>query len=406
MKYLSLNKHTSEKKVYQHEIKQTNLKRAFDLIRNGVCTSRSELSREMQLSATAVSSLTDELIRQNLVLETGPIHAETPGRRPMSLKLNAGEKQIAVLSMGKTCIHFTLFDLALNVLEEENHPYGADFFKTPDRGEAYADLFIDILKRRSARVELDRLLATCVSFPGIYLSHEAFYTARAVLDTIIKPESLRRFTEEIGSPAFIANLSMCMAYAEKKLLDASGEQAENLLFVNISDCVGSAMIVNGNIYTGPNDTAGDIGHVRVGGDGWPCPCGGEDCLHHYLNLNALLQAAQEACAAEQLPAPENFASLAEQYGANPAVDRAISKAAQRLGFALSVMVSITGISRIVVGGGIRALDQKFLDEVSRHLCKRIYSRHHNISFAQTGDSADSLGIAQYLLDKTDEILTK
>jgi len=406
MKYLSLNKPSSEKRVYQHEVKQNNLKRAFDLIRSGICTSRSELARVMQLSATAISSLTDELIRQNLVVETGPIHAETPGRRPMSLKLNESAKQIAVFSLYGQNVRYTLYNLALEILEDETFPYAGRISRGEERGEEYADLFAEILNEKSKFLDREILAAVCISFPGIYLTREHFFTARTALDTVIKESTLDHFTRAIGAPVFIANLSMCMAYAEKKLLDFQGEQADDLIFVNISRCVGSALIIDGNIYTGPDDTAGDIAHLRVGSAGRPCACGGKDCLHHYLNIDALLKDAQSACAAQQLPVPEDFPQMASQYGKNPAIDGVIRTAAQRLGDALAMMICISGIDRIVIGGPICELGHDFLEEVSLCLDERIYARRKSLHYAVTDIRADSIGIAQYLLDKTDVYLSE
>lgn len=404
MKYLSLNRREDQKSVYQHKIKLGNLKHAFDLVRSGKCTSRSELAREMKLSATAVSSLTDELIRLDLLIETGPIHAETPGRRPMSLKINEKARQIAVFSLNSGELRFTLFDLAFNVLEESVFPYENKIVCSEDRGDHYSALFEDVLLNKSRCVNRDRLIAVCVSFPGIYLTHEHFFTARTSLDAVIKSDTLENFTRNIGAPAFVANRSMCMAYAEKNLRASRGEAADDLLFVHISEYVGSAIISGGNIYTGPNDTAGDIAHLRVDNQGRRCACGGLDCLHHYLNTAALLKDAQEACCAENLPAPRDFSELAALYGKNSAVDRVISVAAKRLAHALSMLIYITAADRIVISGSIRAFGEKFLQEIGASLNELIYARHHTISFAETDNTADSIGIAQYLLDKTDEIL--
>ena len=404
MKYLSLDKNINQKMAYQHEIKQSNLKQAFDLIRNGLCTSRSELAREMQLSATAVSSLTDELMQQGLVQESGPIHADTPGRRPISLKINEDAKQIAVFSLDCNYMHFTLYNLALHIIEEFSLPYADKVSRDENRGEEYAAMFEDVILNHSRYADRSRLIAVCISFPGIYLTHEHFFTARSSLDAVIKSDTLEKFTRNIGAPAFVANRSMCMAYAEKKLMENRGESADELIFINISDYVGSSVINNGSVYTGSNDTAGDIAHIRVGSEGRPCACGGEDCLHHYLNLRALLKDAQAACRAENLPCPDDFKSLALQYGSNPAIDRVIASAADRLADALATLIYISSNDRIVISGSVRDLGEKFLESVSARLNRWIYARHHSISYSHSGEDSDRRGIAEYLLDKTDEII--
>jgi len=404
MKYLSLDKNSEQKVAYQHEIKQSNLKQAFDLIRSGACTSRSELAREMGLSATAVSSLTDELMQHGLVLESGVIHADTPGRRPISLKINESAKQIAVFSLDSAYMHFTLYNIGLNAIEEISLPYAGLISRGENRGEEYAAMFEDIILNKSRKIVREKLIAVCISFPGIYLSHEEFFTARSSLDAVIKSDTLKNFTRNVGAPAFIANRSMCMAYAEKKLLEAHHEASNEMAFVNISDYVGSAIINNGNIYTGSNDTAGDIAHIRAGSEGRPCPCGGEDCLHTYLSLNSILKDVQAACRAENLPCPEDFDAVAAEYGSNPAVDRAITAAANRFADALAVLIYTSSTDRIVVSGDIRKLGGRFLETISARLNRLIYARHHSISYALSAEDSDRIGIVQYLLDKTDEII--
>ena len=404
MRYLSLNINADQKRVYQQEVKQGNLKQAFDLIRNGICTSRSELARVMRLSATAVSSLTDELIRLNLVIEAGLIHADTPGRRPMNIKINENAKQIAVFSLNCNQASLTLYDLSFNLLEEISFFYADKVRRGESRGDEYAALFEDVLLSRSEKLERDKLLCVCISVPGVFLNKDHFYTARSSLDAAVRPEIIDAFTRSIGAPVFIANHSMCMAYTEKKHMEECGEDADNLLFVNISDYVGSALIANGNIFTGNSDTAGDIAHIRAGSEGRPCACGGTDCLHHYLSLQALLEDVQAACRADGQPCPEDFDALAAMYGKNPSVDRAIAAAAARFADALSMLIYTSSISRIVVGGDISKLGEQFLQEVSDRLNRLAYARSHNISYARTSDPCGRLGIAQYLLDKTDEII--
>lgn len=404
MRYLSLNINDEQKKVYQHEVKQSNLKQAFDLIRNGVCTSRSELARVMRLSATAVSSLTDELIRHNLVIEAGLIHADTPGRRPMNIKINEKAKQIAVFSLSCEQGVFSLYDLSFNLIEEISFFYTDKVSRSESRGNEYAALFEDVLLNRSEKLERDKLLCVCISVPGVFLNNDHFYTAQSSLDAAVRPEIIDAFTRGIGAPVFIANHSMCMAYTEKKHMEECGEDADNLLFVNISDYVGSAVISNGSIFAGANDTAGDIGHLRAGSEGRPCACGGTDCLHHYLSLQALLEDVQAACSEEGLPCPASFDELAAQYGSNPAVDRVIASAAVRLADALAMLIYISSTDRIVVSGGISKLGDNFLSAVSERLSRLVYARRHSISYAATDDECGSRGIAQYLLDKTDEII--
>ena len=323
----------------------------------------------------------------------------------MNIKINEAANQIAVFSLGSADLHFTLYDLGFNALEEFTLPYADRVSRSEYRGCEYADLFEDVLLNRSRELDRSRLIAVCISFPGVCLTPDQFFTARSSLDEVVRPEIIEKFTRGIGAPVFIANRSMCMAYAEKKLREARGEAADDLIFVDISDYVGSAVITNGSVCTGSNDTAGDIAHIPAGNEGRPCACGGTDCLHHYLNLQAILKDVQAACEGEKLAAPEDFEALAARYGSDPAVDRVVTSAAQRLADALAILVYISSTDRIIISGGISALGDPFLQAVRDRLNRRVYARRHSISYALSGNDCDSLGVAQYLLDKTDEIIS-
>ena len=61
MKYLPLETASPGRPGYQQQVKEANIKRIFDLVRSGKCESRAQLVRAMQLSATSVSVLVEEL---------------------------------------------------------------------------------------------------------------------------------------------------------------------------------------------------------------------------------------------------------------------------------------------------------------------------------------------------------
>ena len=50
--------------------------------------------------------------------------------------------------------------------------------------------------------------------------------------------------------------------------------------------IGAGLILNGELYTGGNGNAGEIGHIPAVADGEPCPCGNRGCLERYLSLEA------------------------------------------------------------------------------------------------------------------------
>lgn len=403
MKFLSLESRSEQRVGYQQRIKEQNIKRVFDLIRAGKCASRAELVRTMHLSATTVSALVDELNDKGLILEAGPSLTPLPGRRPMKLRLNHAGHQLAIFSLSRRGVRFNLYDLGCCALESffVEHPSGAT--GKNDYGNDYARLFEDVLLNKSKQFDRTKALVIGVSFPGIYLEEEKAFYVETAMNVSISEISMRELEQRLGIPIFFANVSMCYAYAEKKYLDAAlnpEDETMDLVFINICDGVGAGIISNGNILTGPYNTAGEFGHISIDFHGSLCNCGNRGCLENYVNQNAIFENVVNACRDAHEAVPECFADLEGIYDRSPAARGVLDGVAEKLGIGIYTMICATGIRRIVVGGGIEILGEAFLNHLRNCASKRHHlTRHMSMNYAHAGAEGDSIGLAHYFLDK-------
>lgn len=402
MKYLALEPQGQQRVGYQQLIKEQNIKHIFDLVRSGRCASRAELVRAMHLSATTVSALVEELEGERLVLESGPTLTSMPGRRPMKLRLNYEGRQLAIFSLSRRGVRYTLYDLGCRVIESffVDHPVGDG--DAADSGEDYARLFEDVLLRRSASFDRANAIVIGVSFPGIYLEEEQAFSVRAAMNVSFSEESMRRLERRMGVPLFLANVSMCQAYAEKKCLEAAngGAEIRDMIYVNVCDGVGAGIISEGSILTGPFNAAGEFGHITVDAAGAPCKCGNRGCLEQYANQNAILDRVRAACAAAGKPLPERFSDLEGIYERVPEARAALDDIAEKLAAGIYAVVCVMGIRRIVVGGGIETLGEAFLETLRCSLrSRRLLAGKVEMSYGRAGADGDSAGLAHYFLDK-------
>ncbi len=67
--------------------------------------------------------------------------------------------------------------------------------------------------------------------------------------------------ERFGLPAFLQNDADACAVAEWKC--GAGKGAENLIFLTFGTGLGAGLILNGRLYTGGCNMAGEIGHMRI-----------------------------------------------------------------------------------------------------------------------------------------------
>lgn len=69
------------------------------------------------------------------------------------------------------------------------------------------------------------------------------------------------FHERFGVPVAIQNDANACALAE--YLYGSGKGVRNLIFMTFGTGLGAGIIIDGRLYSGANDNAGEIGHIRL-----------------------------------------------------------------------------------------------------------------------------------------------
>lgn len=405
MKLLSIDQQSSPHSNYQRTVKLKNLKRAFDLIRSGHCDSRVALAREMDLSATAVSTLVEELVKANMILEAGPKQSVVPGRRATKYKLNRDGRQMAIFSLSSHGVRYTLFDLGCNVIEQFTLPI-PELDRVSHPGDVLAELIEDILLRHSTRFNARIAIVIGLSFPGIYLEDERLFFVESAMNFSFTEASIRVLGQRLGVPLLLANVSMCLAYAEqKRLYSLCHDEKRDLLFINISDGVGAGIVVNGDIMAGTFNTAGEMGHMSIDQNGLPCRCGNRGCLERYVNQNTILKLAAEALSSAGIAPPDDFEALAH-YISLPCMTGFLDDLAQKLTFGIFSMMCATGIRRIVLGGGIEALGDELLFRLRSLISqRRVLAKHFQLDYALTLPSEDSLGLAMYYLDKVFTVMS-
>lgn len=424
MLYLNKSEDDFERLTNQQLIKEENIKCLFNLLNKNHEMARADMVRVTGLSPTTVSALVDELLRENLVYETGYAKTAQTGRKPINLRINSAGRQIPVFAFNRWGVRYTLYDLNLNVLETLFVEHRADQYGgfgrnaediSPDAGQDYANLARDILLHRSTLFHPEISLAICISMPCIFLQDRQEFSLSALRVTL-KKETFQTLEDEFKLPVFFGNSSQSLAYAEKKYLDESGRETDNMLYINVCEGVGAGIIQNGEIQGGNQLLAGEIGHVSINYRGRPCSCGGRGCLEQYVNVDAVIERISQIASfssngmlgglsddLEKL----TLERIGEAYNANEKeIVDALDDIATQLFFGIYSVVCVTGIRKVVVGGGIEKLGDGFLKKL-RSLANRtdtnLLMHGLSIDYACLGSENIGKGVAQYFIDKKFEI---
>ena len=390
--------------AYQQKVKEKNIKRIFDFLRSGECESRAELVRAMELSATSVSALVEELESRKFLKESGLKRTAQPGRRPVRLKFNENAKHIVTFTISRRGICYTLLNLRCKVLESLSLKCEPAICVDGDAGPYYAERFLDILNNHARMFDPDRTICVGISIPGLYRPATQVFSMKTSIGLQFSRQSMVDFERQLGIRVCLVNTTVCQGYAEKKHLDNARKgagQVRDMIYVHVNDGVGASIIYNGDIYSGSFNTAGEIGHMSIDFRGRPCACGNRGCLERYVSLDAILDDARKTCLAEGIDPPETFDAFSTRYPESPAMAKVVRDAAEYLACGIHNMMCATGIQRIVLGGGVEILGEPFLESLreSVQIRSALFCDNLNLTYAGVGSGADGEGFAHCFLDK-------
>jgi glucokinase len=162
---------------------------------------------------------------------------------------------------------------------------------------------------------------------------------------------------EFGVPAAVDNDANVAALGEWRF--GAGLGCASLLYVTVSTGIGGGWVLNGQVYSGADGMAGEIGHVVVRPDGAECVCGKRGCLEVEACGRAIARKMRERLASAGQHASHDAAkpimgesvARAAQQG-DPLAQEVMDEVAQNLGTGLGGAINLMNPQRIVLGGGV------------------------------------------------------
>jgi glucokinase len=87
-----------------------------------------------------------------------------------------------------------------------------------------------------------------------------------------------------GVPVTLESDVRAAAWGEYRF---GGHRTRSLVTIFVGAGVGSGAVLDGVLWRGAGDAAGELGHIQVVLDGLPCPCGARGCLEQYASAGGL-----------------------------------------------------------------------------------------------------------------------
>jgi glucokinase len=149
--------------------------------------------------------------------------------------------------------------------------------------------------------------------------------------------------------------------------------SRSLAYVAVGTGIGAGLVLNGQLHRGGRGMAGEIGHVIVDPSGVACRCGQRGCLETVASGPAVARQAAEAIAAGAATTlagadPLDAKAVYDAARAGDLVARALVEAAGgALARAIAALVLTCDVERVLLGGGVAAAGDAFLDPIVAEL---------------------------------------
>ncbi|MEU2241060.1 ROK family protein [Streptomyces sp. NPDC018338] len=249
--------------------------------------SRQDIAAATGLSFATVANLTAELLEAGVLVEAG--HEDSSGGRPRArLAVNAERGALIGADIAETSVHAELFDLALEVRHSVERPLPPGDVRPSDVVDVLAGCVEELLS--GSGVPRERVLGVGVSVPGMvereggvssfspYWSwHEV--PLRALLD------------ERLGLPLWLDNPLRASTVAE--LWFGAGREVDDLVVLTLRAGVGAGIAIDGQLYRGFTNSAGEWGHTCIALDGRLCTCGNRGCVEAYVSTRGIARTWRE-----------------------------------------------------------------------------------------------------------------
>ncbi|UVI30109.1 ROK family transcriptional regulator [Paenibacillus spongiae] len=274
------------KKHDQDVMKRHNRRTVFELIKKHHPLSRADIAKRTGMSPTTVSRIAFELMEQGYLSESDQAAASTGLGRKSTL---IGLVNTAVLSVGieldRHRASIGILDLQGSVLCTCKLARQAE--ESPEETISRISAAIEELVQRNA-VDRTRIIGIGIGLPGIINNDKG----DVVFSVQLGWKNVRlaeRLTELTGIRTAVDNELKAKALAEHLKGAAVGSRRTAIL--GLGSGVGSALILEGEVYRGGMNSAGEIGHITVDPGGMMCECGKAGCLQTFINIRSLLSEA-------------------------------------------------------------------------------------------------------------------
>lgn len=337
-----------------------NRARVLCALRTFRCLSKTDISRNLELNKVSTGEIVEDLIKENLVYESGKIEIEN-GRKPTTVSIRKDSRYVLCLDIGAKTVTVALCNLFGEIAKMERIP-----IDTHGTVEEFCVSVIKSCTRTIKLVETSKLIGVGVSVAGkISIDGKVIVECRYLPWKNIAIADVLESSFHVGATIF--STAESLACAEKIYNEKGLVSVKPIMYLDWGDHISLAIVVDGKVVI--NNV--EFGHTRVVNTGI-CVCGEIGCL-------------ETVCATWALSG-ESDAKLKNLW------NKMDSSRLASMAKAMTLASQVVGSDRMIISGDAASIPEEKLNEL-QSLCPKIC-----LEKSALGDKANIVACAESTLD--------
>jgi len=234
------------------EVRQINRSSILETIRCNGPVSRTQISEDLQVSLPTVMRIVDELMAEELVTEDGE-KEWSGGRKRKRLCFNGSQHLVLGVDLGGTKIYGAVANFNGEVL----HEIRFDYHET--QAEESLELLYSVIDQLLAFAQSTNLPVKGIGIgvPGIVQTETGIVSIAPALAWKDFPLK-ERLSKRYPYPIAVENDVNLAAFGE--MWFGTCVEESNLVLLTIGTGIGAGIIINGAVYNGSQNMAGEVGY--------------------------------------------------------------------------------------------------------------------------------------------------
>ncbi|WIY83355.1 ROK family protein [Propionimicrobium sp. PCR01-08-3] len=263
-------------------IRKRTRRATYDFIRERGMATKNDIAVALGLSLPTVSKYLTHFMDEGLLEQRAKLSSgANGGRNPIGYACVADGRLAVGVDVTQDRVICLLVNLEREVLAQRETRRE---FEMTDDYYAFIGAEVEALLADSA-VDRGKLLGVGVAVPGLISEATAQVTYGRVIDN--QGLTAEDFGRHLGVHTLLVHDSDAAGLAEFW----PDHGVDNAFYISLSKSVGGSVLINGRIFRGDGEFAGEIGHLRIHPGGKRCYCGQKGCMDAYCNAKVLASKA-------------------------------------------------------------------------------------------------------------------